>query len=88
MLPRLLISFVAIAACLYSPLAFASAETTPWKTYLFVVMTISLVAGWFLSSRNKKTESFMGKFLLAGLYFWIFTFAQLIILSLLYYLNK
>jgi len=80
--------FVSITIAFFSPVVLAASETTPWKTYLFVVMTISVIAAWILSVRNKKAESFMGKFLLGGLYFWIFTFAQLIVLSLIYYLNK
>lgn len=70
-----------------SPVALA-AETTQWKTYLFIVMGISLVAGSILSVRNPKAESRMAKLLLTGLYFWVFTFAQLIILALIYYVNK
>lgn len=72
---------------LISPFALA-AETTPWKTYLFIVMGISLIAGSVLSFRNPKAESRMAKLLLTGLYFWVFTFAQLIILALIYYFNK
>jgi hypothetical protein len=68
--------------------AYASGNILPWKTYLFVVMAIAAVVGTILSWRNPKTESFMGRFLLAGLYFWILTFAQMIILALIYQVTK
>ncbi len=72
---------------LISPPVFAAGQT-PWKTYLFVVMTISLVVSSVASFRNQKAESTLAKLLLAGLYFWILTFAQLMVLALIYYLNK
>ena len=79
----------AISLWLLSVSSYAmAAETTPWKTYLFIVMGISLIAGSVLSLRNPKAESRMAKLLLTGLYFWVFTFAQLIILALIYYFNK
>jgi len=65
-----------------------AAEALAWKSYLFAVMGISVVVGGFLSLRNPKAESRLGKLLLAGLYFWVLTFAQLIVLALIYYLNK
>jgi len=60
----------------------------PWKTYLFVVMTISLVIASVLSFRKPKIDSLMGKLLLTGLYFWVLTFAQLIILAFVHYFTK
>lgn len=79
-------SFAVILLCV-SPMALA-ASSTPWKTYLFIVMAISLVVASILSLRNKKAESRMAKLLLTGLYFWVFTFAQLTVLSLVYYFTK
>jgi len=70
-----------------SPAAYA-AELVPWKTYLFGVMAIALVIASVLSLRNSKADSRLEKLLLTGLYFWILTFAQLIILAFVYYLNK
>jgi len=70
-----------------SPAAYA-AQMVPWKNYLFGVMFISLVIASILSLRNPKADSRAGKLLLTGLYFWVFTFAQLIILALVYYFNK
>ncbi len=72
---------------LISPNAFA-AEVVPWKSYLFFVMTIAAIIGGYFAYKNPKAEGGMTKFLLAGLYFWLITFAQLIILSLLYYFTK
>ncbi|TQV74871.1 hypothetical protein FLL45_07885 [Aliikangiella marina] len=88
MVRNTLVLLTGLILSVLSPVVLASSQVTPWKSYLFVVMTLSVIAAWVLSSRNKKAESFMGKFLLGGLYFWIFTFAQLMVLSLLYYLNK
>lgn len=70
-----------------SPAAYA-ADIVPWKTYLFVVMGISIVIASIMSLRNPKVDSRLGKLLLTGLYFWVLTFAQLIILSLAYYFTK
>ncbi len=79
--------FCGFVLILASPWALA-AEQLAWKTYLFAVMAIALVFASFLSFRNKKAETMMAKLLLAGLYFWVFTFAQLIVLAFLYYINK
>lgn len=79
--------FTFISLILISTPTFAAAMV-PWKTYLFVVMGISLVIGMTLSWRNPKAESTMGKLLLAGLYFWVLTFAQLMVLALIYYFSK
>lgn len=72
------------ALFLVSPWAQA-AEMVAWKSYLAIVMGIALVAGTVLSLRNKKAESRVSKILLAGLYFWVITFAELIILALVYH---
>ena len=70
-----------------SPTAYAS-EMVPWLSYLIGVMFISLVIASVMSFRNPKADSRAGKILLAGLYFWVLTFAQLIILAFIYYFNK
>ena len=85
---RLFPLFLGTGLLAMSPLVHAASDTTPWKTYLFIVMGISLVAASTLSLRNKKAESRMAKLLLTGLYFWVFTFAQLTILALIYYFTK
>ena len=79
--------FTFICLILLSPVA-SAAEIVPWKSYLLGVMAISLVIASVLSFRNPKADSRAGKLLLTGLYFWIFTFAQLIILAFIYYFNK
>ncbi len=66
--------------------AFAAAQSS-WLIYLLAVMALSLVAAVVLSLRNEKAESVMGKLLLTGLYFWVLTFAQLIVLALIYYMT-
>jgi len=70
-----------------SPAAYA-AEMVPWKSYLFGVMAISIVVASVMSIRNPKADSRAGKLLLTGLYFWVLTFGQLIILAFIYYFNK
>jgi hypothetical protein len=79
--------FFLISFILLSPVAYAS-EMVPWLTYLLGVMFISLVIASVMSIRNPKADSRAGKILLAGLYFWVLTFAQLIILAFIYYFNK
>lgn len=75
---------LALSLLVFSPWALA-APMVPWKTYLFVVMGIALVAGSILSARNKKAEGRAAKIILAGVYFWLITFAQLIILAVIYH---
>jgi hypothetical protein len=70
-----------------SPWAHA-AELVAWKSYLAVVMGIALIGGTVLSLRNEKAESRAAKILLAGLYFWVITFAELIILALIYHFTQ
>ncbi len=70
-----------------SPWAHA-AELVAWKSYLAVVMGIALIGGTILSLRNEKAESRAAKILLAGLYFWVITFAELIVLALIYHFTQ
>jgi NADH:ubiquinone oxidoreductase subunit 6 (subunit J) len=72
---------------LLSPPVYA-ADMVAWKSYLAAIMLIALVAGTILSLRNKKAESRLAKILLAGLYFWVITFAELIILALIYHFTQ
>ena len=76
-----------ISLLLISPWAHA-ADLIAWKSYLAAVMGIALVGGTILSLRNEKAESRAAKILLAGLFFWIITFAELIILALIYHFSK
>lgn len=73
---------------LNSPLALAAADTIPWLTYLLVVMANAMIIGAWLAFRNPKAESTTAKLLLTGLYFWVITFAELIVLSVIYYFTK
>ena len=75
---------IALSLLVVSPWAHA-AEMVAWKSYLAVVMLIALVSGTILSLKNEKAESRVAKILLAGLYFWIITFAELIVLALIYH---
>ena len=84
LLCRLLVGFSLV---MVSPWALAAGET-PWKMYLGVVMTISLIIASWLGFRSEKAESRLAKLLLTGLYFWVFTFAQLTVLAFIYYINK
>ncbi len=64
-----------------------AAELISWKSYLGGVMLIALVIATFLSLRNEKAESRMAKIILAGLYFWVITFAELTILAVIYHFS-
>ncbi|MBV1909926.1 MAG: hypothetical protein KUG78_11435 [Kangiellaceae bacterium] len=78
---------IAIPLLLVSPWAHA-AEMVSWKSYLFVVMAIALIGGIILSRRSKKAEGRAAKIILAGLYFWVITFAELIVLALIYHFTQ
>ncbi len=78
---------ITLSLFIVSPWAQA-AEMVAWKSYLAVVMGIALVGGTVLSLRNEKAESRLAKILLAGLYFWVITFAELIILALIYHFTQ
>ena len=81
------ISLFFVVLMVISPNVWA-ADVVPWKTYLFSAMSIAMVIGLILAFKNPKAESTPAKLLLAGLYFWVITFAELIILALLYYVTK
>ncbi len=68
----------------FSPMAYA-AQMFAWKTYLAVIMLIALVIAIALSRNNPKAESRVAKILLTGLYFWVITFAELILLAFYYH---
>ncbi len=78
---------VTIGLLLISPWAQA-ADMVSWKSYLFVVMAIAMAAGIYLSARNEKAEGRAAKIILAGVYFWIITFAQLIVLAVIYHFTS
>ena len=84
MATRILLFFVLV---IFSPWVHA-AEMVSWKSYLFVVMGIALIGGSILSARNKKAEGRAAKIILAGLYFWVITFAELIVLAVIYHFTS
>jgi len=65
-----------------------AAERLAWKTYLFSAMGIAMVVACIFAFRNPKAESTSAKLLLAGAYFWVVTFAELMVLAVVYYFNK
>lgn len=78
---------IGLSLLLISPWAQA-AEMVAWKSYLALIMIIAAVVGGYLSWKNEKAEGRMAKLLLAGLYFWVITFAELIILAFLYHFTR
>ncbi|PHS16893.1 MAG: hypothetical protein COA86_11580 [Kangiella sp.] len=72
---------------LISPPAQA-AELVAWKSYLAGIMSIAAIGGTILSMRNKKAEGRMAKIILGGLYFWVITFAELIVLATIYHFTS
>ena len=72
---------------LISPYANA-AELVAWKSYLAVIMGIAAISGYILSMRNEKAEGRVAKIILGGLYFWVITFAELIVLATIYHFTR
>ena len=70
-----------------SPPVYA-AELVAWKNYLAIIMAIAAVGGYILSVRNEKAEGRAAKIILGGLYFWVITFAELIILATVYHFTQ
>ena len=64
-------------------MALASAQKIPWAGFLTAITIISVVISWWLL-RNKSYETNGIKFLVAGVYFWVITFAQLIVLAMVW----
>lgn len=78
------LSLVTIFICLFSPSAFASNGLIPWHLYLLGITVISVIVALVLTRRKKELENFGIKVLVWGVYFWIVTFIQLTVLSVLY----
>jgi len=72
---------------LISPPAHA-AELVAWKSYLAGIMGTAAIGGYILSMRNEKAEGRMAKIILGGLYFWVITFAELIVLATIYHFTS
>ena len=78
---------IAVGICLLSTPA-SAADNLHWKSWLAGVMLISLAIGGYKSYHSEKANSVMAKLLLTGLYFWVFTFAQLIVLAVVYHFTR
>ncbi len=65
-----------------------AAELVSWKSYLAVAMGIAAIGGYILSKRNEKAEGRMAKIILGGVYFWLITFAELIVLAAIYHFTS
>lgn len=63
-----------------------AATKVPWEWTMVIVGVISAVIATIITRRNKKADTLGLKVLLGGLYFWVITFAQTIILALVYQL--
>ncbi|WP_338294372.1 hypothetical protein [Planctobacterium marinum] len=77
--------FLALISC-FSPVALASSNKIQWELYLIAISVISIAGAWWITSK-KSYESPSIKFLVASVYFWIFTFFQTIVWALIYELT-
>jgi hypothetical protein len=75
---------MAVLLAIFSPFAFASDIRTEWHLYVIGVALISTLLALFITYRKKNVESTGIKVMIWGIYFWVATFIQLILLSLLY----
>lgn len=69
---------------LLSTLKVEAATKVPWEWTLVVVALISAIVATIITRRNSKANTLGLKILLGGLYFWVITFAQTIVLALVY----
>jgi len=65
-----------------------AAEAVSWGQYMLACMVFALVLAITLSVRNQRVEGRAAKILLAGLYFWGFTFAAMTTLALIYHFSR
>lgn len=68
----------------YSPMALASSNKIQWHLYLIGIAVISSLIAFVITKRKENLENTGIKILVWGVYFWIVTFLQLMLLSLLY----
>jgi len=61
-----------------------AATKVPWEWTMVIVGVISAVIATIITRRNEKADTIGLKILLGGLYFWVITFAQTIVLALIY----
>jgi hypothetical protein len=69
---------------LFSPFAEAANGKIQWQLYMVAITVISVVGAMVVANRKKDYEAKMIKFFAISVYFWVFTFAQLGILALIY----
>ena len=67
-----------------STLSTQAATKVPWEWTMLIVGVISAVCATVITRRNDKADTLGLKILLGGLYFWVITFAQTIVLALVY----
>ncbi|MEM0912736.1 MAG: hypothetical protein AAGJ37_17305 [Pseudomonadota bacterium] len=80
-----LASILFLASC---TLVYASSDKLQWQWYLIGIAVISSLASYVIIKQKKSIETFGIKVLIWGTYFWVFTFAQLTLLAILYYLYE
>lgn len=81
-----LLMLMAILIAIFSPTAFASDIRIQWHLYLLGITLISTLVALLITYRKKNVESTGIRVMIWGIYFWVVTFIQLILLSLLYVL--
>ncbi len=80
------LNLLAVFCCfllVFSPLAFASNQKLNWELSLIVITAVSAIGAVWMVKR-KDYEARLVKILVAGVYFWIFTFIQLAIFAVVY----
>lgn len=80
------ILLLTLGLLVFSAFAHASSGRIPWHLYLIGMGIISTVIAIIITSRKKNLENTGIRILVWGVYFWIVTFIQLILLSLIYVL--
>ncbi len=75
---------ITIVLLAYSPIAHAANNKIQWHLYLIGIAVISSLIAFVITKRKQNLENTGIKILVWGVYFWIVTFIQLMLLSLLY----
>ncbi len=80
------ILLLTLGLLVFSVFAHAASGRIPWHLYLIGMGIISTIIAIIITSRKKNLENMGIRILVWGVYFWIVTFIQLILLSLIYVL--
>ena len=75
---------LAFAALITSLPVYASNRDIQWELFLIGITVISTLGAIWLSGRKKNYETRAMRVLAAGVYFWVLTFLQFIVLALIY----